>query len=170
MKQYLSAALMTASGQSIGSRAVSVATSTCHSDPGGSDTGGTTGYNFVLSNNETITLPDMNGDTIYVSGWGTADFGHDANGATLILDSSCVNVTTVTHDFNGGVFISNYTPPGMNYVYVAHNCNGCTYTGGSEGSGGVFNIGHDGNGSSFTFYNCGSCSANGGSGTFALKE
>ena len=167
--QYLSKVLTNASGQSIHSRAVALATSTCHSDAGGNDTGGSSGTNYVLSNNETVTLPDMNGDTIYVSGWGTVDFSHDANGATLIVDSSCISANTVGHDFNGSTFIDNYVPTGMNYVSVAQSCNGCTFTGGSLGSGGVFTIGHDANGSSFTFVMCPNCSASGG-GTFGLAE
>lgn len=167
--QYLSAVLMNASGRSIVSRAVSASTSTCHSDAGGNDTGGSSGTNFVLSNNETVTLPDMNGDTMTVSGYGTVQFSHDANGATLVIDSSCINTNSLGHDFNGSTFIDHDVPPNMNFVSVAHSCNNCTFTGGSEGAGGVFTVGHDANGSSFTFDTCASCSANGG-GTFALAE
>ena len=139
--------------------------SSCHSDAGGNDTGGASGVDFVLSNNETVTLPDMNGKTINVSGYGTVQFSHDANGATLIINSSCVNVTSLGHDFNTSKFIDNYVPPKMNFVSVAHSCNNCTFSGGSEGSGGVFKIGHDANGSSFTFITCAGCTSTSGDST-----
>ena len=152
-------------------RAVGTAASGCHADAGGNDTGGASGTNFVLSNNETATLPDMNGKTMQVSGYGTVQFSHDANGATLVVDSSCIYVTSLAHDFNGSTFIGNYVPPNMNKVSVAHNCNGCTFTGGSLGSGGLFAIGHDANGSNFTFNTCASCStSSSGQITYSLVE
>ena len=163
------ARLFLSSAPVVSSRAVAGSSSTCHSDPGGDDTGGASGTNFVLSNNETVVLPDMNGKTMNVSGWGTVQFSHDANGATLIIDSSCINTNSLAHDFNGSTFIDNYTPPNMNFVYVAHTLNGATFTNGSAGSGGVFTIGHDSNGASFTFITCASCSAD-GSGKLAVVE
>lgn len=143
----------------------------CQTKAGGNNTGGESGTNFVLSNNETVTLPDMNGKTMYVSGYGRVQFSHDANGATLIVESSCINVTSLGHDFNGSIFIANYVPLNMNKVSVAYSCNGCTFTGGSLGAGGVFAIGHDANKSSFTFNVCTNCSATptGGGGTSRVR-
>ena len=155
-------------GLSVNTQSVLVLSSSkspCHSDSGGNDTGGASGVDFVLSNNETVTLPDMNGKTINVSGYGTVQFSHDANGATLIINSSCVDVTSLGHDFNTSKFIDNYVPPKMNFVSVAHSCNNCKFSGGSEGSGGVFQIGHDANGSSFTFITCTDCTSTSGSST-----
>jgi hypothetical protein len=112
-----------------------IVASACQSDAGGNDTGGASGTNFVLRNNETVTLPVMNGLTIHVCGYGTLLFSQDANGATLIVDSSSISVN-IGHDFNGGTFISNYTPPGLNQVSVAHSYNGSAVNGGTFGPGG----------------------------------
>jgi hypothetical protein len=58
---------------------------------------------------------------------------------------------TLAHDFNHGVFTDQATPPGKNHVLIAGSSTGATFSGGSEGPGGVFSIGHDANGASFTF-------------------
>ena len=173
--QIVSIKTVPLSGAAAAQRAISSSTSACHSDAGGDNTGGASGVDFVLSNDETVTLPDMNGKTINVSGYGTVQFSHDANGATLVINSSCVNVTSLGHDFNGSSFIDNYVPPNMNFVSVAHSCNNCTFSSGSMGSGGVFQIGHDANGSSFTFITCVDCTSTSGdstssNGTLRLTE
>jgi hypothetical protein len=111
----------------------------------------------------------MNGKTITVAGYGTVQFSHDANGATLIVNSPCIQTTSLSHDFNGSTFTDNDVPPGMNYVSIAHNWNGATFINGAEGSGGVFSVGHDANGSTFRFVNCSNCSSSGG-GAFKLVE
>jgi hypothetical protein len=117
----------------------------------------------VLTGGATTTVSgDINGQTITVSGNGVLALGHDANSATIYVTSPCATVT-LAHDFNSGVFNDSATPSGENKVSVVGSTGGETFSGGSLGSGGVFSIGHDGNGASFTFTTSGGGS--GGSAT-----
>jgi YVTN family beta-propeller protein len=109
------------------------------------------GRTYALVGGGTQTVNgDINGQTITVTGNGTLALGHDANGAHIVVNSPCVTVN-LAHDFNNGVFTDQSTPSGKNYVLIAGSSNGATFNGGSEGPGGVFTIGHDAGGASFTF-------------------
>lgn len=137
----------------VSGRAVSVGGTTCNVTSGGS------GTTYTLTNGNTTSVPgDVNGQTITVTGNGVLALGHDANNAHITINSPCATIT-LAHDFNSGVFVDTATPSGKNLVNIgdATGRNGVTYTGGSEGAGGVFSITHDANGASFTFDACGSC-------------
>jgi hypothetical protein len=72
------------------------------------------------------------------------------NGANIIVNSPCV-IATLAQNFNQGVFIDQSTPSGMNFALIGGNSIGTTFNGGSEGAGGVFSVGGNANGASFTF-------------------
>jgi len=111
--------------------------------------GAGTTYTLVDGGTQTVS-GNINGQTITVTGNGTLAVGGNANGADITVNSPCVTVT-LAQNFNNGVFTDGSTPPGKNQVFIAGNWNGATFSGGSEGPGGVFSIGRNANGASFTF-------------------
>jgi hypothetical protein len=111
-----------------------------------SQSGAGTTYTLVGGGTQTVS-GDINGQTITVTGNGTLALGHDANGAHITVNSPCVTIT-LAHDFNNGVFTDQSTPTGKNHVLIADSWTGATFSG---APGGVFSIGHDANGASFTF-------------------
>jgi len=135
----------------VSGRAVSVGGTTCNVTSGGS------GTTYTLTGGNTTSVSgDINGQTITVTGNGVLALGHDANSANITINSPCATIT-LAHDFNSGVFVDSATQSGQNHISVVGSTNGETFVGGSLGGGGVFSIGHDANGASFTFDACTSC-------------